>query len=159
MPAQARRAFYRELQVLPQRHMRKERIILEDISTMASPRRHVKARRAIEQNLIVQQDAAFIGMHESGDGIERQRFARAAGTKQDCHSGSGVEFDIQRKTGGIRPGGVLLANPRLDHKAVWRGPKGLGVRRFASVRMASAIAETIRTSTRAVAPLPPSTAS
>ena len=74
------------------------------------------ARGAIEQDLIVQQDAAFIGANESGDGIERQRFARAAGSKQDRHSGGGAEFEIQRKTSGIRPGGVLLANPGFDHK-------------------------------------------
>ena len=112
------------------------------------------ARGAVEEDLIVQQDASFIGAHESGDGIERQSLAGAARTKQHRHSGGGAELQIQRKTGGIRPGRVLLANPRLDHNAVWRGPKGLEVRRFASVRMASATAETMITSTRAVAPLP-----
>src|ERR1700734_585695 len=117
------------------------------------------ARSGVEQDLVVQQDAAFVGAHEPGDGIERQRLAGAARSKQHRHSAGGRELEIQGKTGGIRHGRVLLANTRLDHSAVWRGPKGLEVRRFASVRIASAMAETISTITRAAAPLSPSTAS
>ena len=50
------------------------------------------ARGAVEEDLIVQQDAAFIGTHESGDGIEGQSFAGAARTEQDRHSGGGAEI-------------------------------------------------------------------
>ena len=148
---------------LPQRHVRKQRVVLKDVAAMARARRQMHARGAVEQDLIVQQDASFVGAHESGDGIERQRLAGAARTEQHRHAGGGAEIrdPAKNRRNPARPrtacGFAWIMG--LDHNAVWRGPKGLDVRRLASVRMASAIAETISTSTRATAPLPPSTAS
>src|SRR5580698_8117616 len=72
---------------------------------------------AVEQDLVVEQDAAFVGAHEAGDRVECQRFSSAARTKQDRHAGGGLKFEIQRKAGGIGTRRVLLANSGLDHGA------------------------------------------
>ncbi len=75
--------------------MRKQRVILKDVAAAARARRQMHAGRGVEQDLIVQQDTSFVGAYESGDGIERERFARAARTKQHGHSGGGAEFEVE----------------------------------------------------------------
>ena len=111
----------------------------------------MNAGGAVEQDVVVEQNAAFVGPHESGDGIEHQRLARAAGTEQHGDAGGGLKFQIEREPGGIGARGKCLAEPRLSIIA--------GPRRLASVRITSATAETTSTSARAVAPFPDSTAS
>ena len=64
----------------------------------------------IEENLVIQQNAALVGTHESGDGVERKGLARAAGPEQNRESAGGLEFDVERETGGLVPGRKLLAN-------------------------------------------------
>src|ERR1700681_1678584 len=117
------------------------------------------ARGAIEQDLIVQQDASFIRPYKSGNAIERQRLAGAARSEKHRDSFFGLEFYIQRKTGRLGTGWEVLADPRPDHIAVCRGPKGLVVSRLARLNTSNATAERITTSTRATVPLPASTAS
>ena len=82
MAFQARDALGGELQVLAQRHVRKQRVILKHVAAAPGLRREMHAGCAVEQNLVVQQDASFVGPNESGDGIERQRFAGAAWSEQ-----------------------------------------------------------------------------
>ncbi len=159
MPLQAWAALQREFQILAQGHVGKQRVILKHVAALTRSRRQADARRGIEQNLIIHQDAAFIRTHKSGEGIERQCFAGAAWAEENRDAFAGAELDIQREAGGFGAWREILAEARLDHSAVWRGPNGLVVRRLAMLKMISARAETITTSMRAVAPLPASTAS
>ena len=115
VPFQARPALGRERQVLAQRHMRKQRVVLKHIAAIAFLRRQVHAGRGVVQDVVVQQDAAFIGLHESGDGIEHQRLARAAGAEEHRHAGGGREFQIQREARGIGSGSEGFAEPGLQH--------------------------------------------
>ena len=60
VPLQARQAVRREHQVCAQRHVREQRVVLEHVTAVAPPRRQVDAGGAVEQDLVVQQDAAGI---------------------------------------------------------------------------------------------------
>jgi len=59
----------------------------------------MNAGGGVEQNVVVEQDAAFFRPHESGDAVENQGFARAAGPEQHRHAGRGVKLQIERKPG------------------------------------------------------------
>ena len=121
---------------------------------MPRPRRQVDAGRAVEQNLVVEQDAAFLGPHEAGDGIQNQGLARPARAEQHGHSGPRLEFNLKRESGRVASLGKALGEASLQHYMAC-----LGASRLARYRIASATADTTRTSTRASAPLPLSTAS
>jgi hypothetical protein len=58
--------------------MGKQRMILKDISTPPLLRRKMQSRGCIEKKLVLHENAAFIGMSETGEAIERQRFPGAA---------------------------------------------------------------------------------
>ncbi len=107
---QPRDALDGELQILAQRHVRKQRVVLKNVAAVARLRRQVHARCAVEQDLVVKQDAAFVGAHESGDGIERQRFAGAARAEQHGESARRLEFDVEREAGRLGAFRILLAN-------------------------------------------------
>ena len=51
-------------------------------------------RCAVEQDFVVQHDAAAGGCHEAGDGIQDDRLAGAGRAEQCRDSGRGLEFDI-----------------------------------------------------------------
>src|SRR5271154_4139261 len=158
-PFQARNPIHGKLQVFPQRHVRKQRVILKYVAAMAGARRFVNARGAVKKNLIVQQDAPFVRANESGDRIQGQRFPRAAGPEKHGNPGRRLEIHVERKSRGVRARRKLLAYARLHHSAVWREPYGLEVSRFARLKTSNAMAEMMSTSTRAVLPLFASTAS
>src|ERR1700693_550608 len=103
------------------------------------------ARGAVEQYLVVQQDASFIRPDESGNAIERQRLAGAAWPEKHRDPVFSKELHIQRKPGRLGTGRKVLADPRPDHMAVCRGPKGLVVSRLATLNTTRAAGEGIST--------------
>src|SRR5262249_34567636 len=80
-----------EREIFAQRHVRKQGVILKHVSAVAVLRRKVDARGAVEQDLVVEKNAAFVGWNESGDGIEGQGLARAARAKQNRDSRAGLK--------------------------------------------------------------------
>src|SRR6202030_632162 len=78
VPFEPRQLMRGEGEVLPQCHMRKQRVVLEYIAAGALLRPQIHARSGVEQNAVVEQDSALVGRHETGDGIERQSLAGAA---------------------------------------------------------------------------------
>ena len=54
---------------------------------------------AVEQEIVVKEDAAFIGAHESGNGIEDKRFSGTAGAEQNGDAGGRLKFQVERKSG------------------------------------------------------------
>ena len=88
-----------EGQVLPDGHVGEESLVLEDIAAGALLRREMNARAGVEEDAVVEQDAAGIGFDETGDGIEREGFARTTGSEENGDAGSGFEFDIERELG------------------------------------------------------------
>jgi hypothetical protein len=97
MALQARAALGCELQIFAQRHVGKQRVILEYVTAVALLRNQVHAGRAIEQNIVVEKNSAFVGLDETGNRIEHQGFARAAGAEQDCYASGGGELQIELK--------------------------------------------------------------
>ena len=154
VPLQAGTAFGREGQVLPQRHVRKQRVVLEHVAAVARPGGQVHARGRVEQDLVVEQDAAFLRHGEAGDRVERQGFPGAARPEQHRDAGAGAELDIQGEGGRIRPGREPFADAQFEHYEAC-----LATSRLASDRISTASTETITTRVRASAPLPDSTAS
>src|SRR5271165_3261887 len=109
--------------------------------------------------MVVDHDTACIGADESGDAIERQCLARAAGSEKDGDAGRGCEREVEREASRFGTRAVLFPDAGLNHRAVGREPYGFVVSRLAIVRIASASAETTITRVRARDPLPDSTAS
>src|SRR2546423_1954834 len=105
--------------------MREQREILEYVPALALLRPKVYLRRCIEQNAIVEQDAAFVGAGEAGDAIQRQRFARAARAKQNRNARRGVNIHVEMKTRRFRPWSKPLDDSGLDHPAACRCSKRL----------------------------------
>ena len=101
VPLQARVPFRSEHQVLTQSHVRKQRVILEYITTIALLRAKVYAGGGVEKNLVVQQDSSLFGPRESGDTIERQSLAGAARSEEHGDSRTTLKINFQGKSGGI----------------------------------------------------------
>src|SRR5207245_6545405 len=91
MTLQARDPIGCKFQVLPQRHVREQRVVLKDIAAMASLGRKVHAGCAIEKNLIIEQDASFVGANEAGDGVEREGLTGAAWSKEHCKAAGSMK--------------------------------------------------------------------
>ena len=66
----------RELDVVADRHVAEQRVVLEDEPDFAIARRHVR------DVLAVQRDGAMIDLGESGDGAQQRALAAAAGPEQ-----------------------------------------------------------------------------
>src|SRR5438309_504192 len=70
-----------EGQILAQRHVREEGVILEHIPAIAILRAQVYFGRGVEQNLVIEEDASGVRPNKAGDAIERQRLSRSAGAE------------------------------------------------------------------------------
>src|SRR3979490_1892273 len=75
---QARSALGGELQVLAQRHMREQRVILEYVSAVARLRSKADAGGAVKQDIVVEQNAPVVRPRETCDQVESERLARSA---------------------------------------------------------------------------------
>src|SRR5262249_31205894 len=82
MPLEARPPLGAKRQILAQRQVRKQRVVLKDVSAIARLWAQIDLRGRVEQNLIVEQDAAGVRLDEPGDAVERERLARAACAEQ-----------------------------------------------------------------------------
>src|SRR5688572_24552967 len=143
-----------EFKILPQRHVREQGVILEDVAAAALARRQVQVSGMVEEDRVVQQDAAFRGADKSGDAVEGERLARAGRSEEHGYAGGGLKVEIEREVGRFARGRVMLADADLDHPIACRGPMRLAIHNTASANALTAI-----TSVLATAPLPASTAS
>ena len=160
MAFEARAAFGGELEILAERHVGEQRVVLEDVAAVALLGSEADAGGGVEQDVVVEEDAAGVGADEAGDGVESEGLAGSAGSEQDGGAGArgGFEFEVEGEGGGLGTGGELFADFGANHRPRWN-PRGSGLRRFASQRMPMATAEMTSTRTRARWPLPASTAS
>ncbi|MDJ0989849.1 MAG: hypothetical protein QNI85_07540, partial [Desulfobacterales bacterium] len=71
-----------ESDVFPYRAVRKKRVVLEDISDAAAPRRPVDPRFSIEKHFVVETDNARIGSEQAGDSLQDQRLSRSGRPEQ-----------------------------------------------------------------------------
>ena len=163
MPFETRPAVQRKFEVFSQRHVREQRVALKNVAAMTAAWRQAYAGCAVEENLVIQQDATLVRASESGNGIERQCLSRAAGSEEDGDSRPGAEIQIQREGRGAWAGRELFSQFRAQHGDQnvpgARPPRGRAATRLANHRMAKETAETTSTSVRASAPFPDSTAS
>src|SRR5580698_3120635 len=139
-----------ELEVLPQRHVRKQGVILENVTAVARLGWKMHACRAVEQDGVVEQNPAFVRADKAGDRIEYQGFAGAARPEKNGHARGCLQFDIDRKTRRVGTRREILADTGVNHRAS---------RRLASVRIVRATTEITSTRVRATVPFPASTAS
>ena len=70
VPFEARLPLGCKRQVFTQCHVWKQSVVLKHITAVAFLGREVHPRRGVVENLVVQQDAAFVRLRESGDGIQ-----------------------------------------------------------------------------------------
>ena len=68
-----------EGKILPQRHVREERVVLENVAAGALLGAQVYMGLRVEENAVVEKNAAGVRRDEAGDGIEREGFAGTAG--------------------------------------------------------------------------------
>ena len=92
-----------EGQVFAQRHVREQRVVLEDVAAGALLRRQVHAGFGVEEDAVVKKDAAGVGPDETGDGIEGEGFAGAAGSVERGDASGGLKLDFEVEAGGFRP--------------------------------------------------------
>src|SRR5260370_30690435 len=98
MPLEARDALHGEFQVLAQRHVRKQRVVLEHVAAVTGLRSEMHAGRPVKKNFVIEQDAAFVRPNESGDGIECESLARTAATEQHDNPALALTLQGARKT-------------------------------------------------------------
>ena len=121
VPFEARQAVRGEGQIFAQSHVREQRVVLENIAAGALLRRQIDARSGIEEDAVVEQNAAGIGRDETGDGIERERLARAAGSIERGHAGRGFEFDVEVKAGRFGSGREIVLSDSCRGSSALRG--------------------------------------
>ncbi len=124
-------------EVLAKRHVREQRVALEDVPAAPGMRGQIDPRATVKQNLVVNENPALIRLDETGDGIEEHGLARAARSEQCGDPARRAHLEVQRKPGGAGSRGIGLANPSLDHFVAC-----LGTRRFARIQTATEIAST-----------------
>src|SRR5665213_2348559 len=126
MTFQARPALGRKLQILAQRHVREQRVVLKHVAAIAGSRRQADARRTVKENFVIEQDASVVGTHEARDQIQCERFSRSAGSEQNRDAGGGLKFELEGERGRIGPSGKSLAEPGADHIYVIMSRAGSG---------------------------------
>src|SRR6266436_8806735 len=84
---------------------------------MTRLRRQMDAGCAVEQDLVVEQNAPLVRTHETANRVEHQCFARAARAEQYGHARGHGKFQVERESSGIGPGRERFAKARLNHRA------------------------------------------
>jgi hypothetical protein len=79
------------------RRMERQAGIALDDAERRNLQQAAQVMRTLEEQIVVDQDAAFVGADESGDGIEHQGFAGSAGAEQHGYAGRGGELQVERK--------------------------------------------------------------
>ena len=68
-----------ELQILAHRHVREQRVVLKHVTAVAPLRSQIQARNTIEQNVVIQDNAALVGFDKAGERTIFQRLLTASG--------------------------------------------------------------------------------
>ena len=148
VPLQPRPAFGREEQVFPQGHVGEQGVILKNVAAMAAAGRQVDAAGGVEEDLVVQQDAATVGAWEAGDqsalGSCPRRRAR---TERDRRHAA-----LNAKS-RVKPAESAPAGKRLLIRT-WIMPRAFVSSRLAAQTIAMARSEMTSTSSRASRVLP-----
>ena len=139
--------------------MRKQRVVLEYIANAPLARRHVDAAIRVEPRLAVDDDAAFVGSHETRQHLQRQRLAGARWTVEREARGVGGKTDREIEPPARGPD--LLFDIDVDvHR--YTGATRMCPRRaniFAAMSSVTQTSETMITSAPASASSPAFTAS
>ena len=77
--------------------MRKQPAFLEHIADAPAPGRHVDARRAVEQHVAVERDAAAVGPQQAGDHVDDAGLAGAGRPEQRGRAAVGRERGVERE--------------------------------------------------------------
>ena len=96
-------------------HVREEGVVLEDVAAGAFAREEMDFRAAVVEDAVAEEDASGVGLHEAGDGVEREGFAGAAGSVEDGDAGVRVELDVEAEAGGFGTGGEVFRDVGLHH--------------------------------------------
>ena len=72
-------------------------MILKDVSATAALRSEMNLSCRIEVKLIVHQDPAFVGLGETAQTVQGERFPCAARPEKHRYTGLGTQMDIQLK--------------------------------------------------------------
>ena len=85
--------------VLLDRHVGEQRVVLEEVAHAPLLRAQVDARRGVEQHAAVEDDPALVGDHDAGDALERHRLAAARGAekRERLVGGLDLERHVERK--------------------------------------------------------------
>ena len=83
--------------VLLDRHVWKQRVLLKQVADLSLLRRQVDFLFAVEQNAPVQLDMALIRPHDACDAPQRHALAAAGGTEQRHHFPLSGEMHVQVK--------------------------------------------------------------
>jgi hypothetical protein len=93
--------------------MREEREVLEDVADAAGAGGEVDAARGVEEGAAVDADESGVGPLQPGDGLERERLARARRAEEDGHAGRRLELHVEREAAARH----LLPNPDGEHRS------------------------------------------
>jgi hypothetical protein len=116
-----------EGEILAEREMGEEGGALEDIAAVAAARGEIGAGGGIEEKNVVDEDAAFAWGGETGDGIEGEGLASAAGTEEDSDAGTGGEVEVEGEGMGVLAFWEGHADAGVDHiRRPFRGRRGRG---------------------------------
>src|ERR1700688_2376594 len=85
------------VEIVLHRQMREQPAFLEYVADTAVPGRHVDALRVVEQNLIVEQDAAAVRLEQSGDHVDDAGLAGAGRAEQNGGAALAREQRVERK--------------------------------------------------------------
>ena len=86
-----------EGEIPAQRHMWKERVVLENVAAGAMLGAQVYVGLRVEENAVVEKNAAGVRRDEAGDGIKREGFAGTAGAIENGDAWGGFEFGVEMK--------------------------------------------------------------
>src|SRR5271157_950175 len=87
-----------EDQVLPHGHVWEERIGLGDVATKTAARRKLDVGGGVEEDGVIEQDAAGIGVGEAGDGFEKHGLTGSVAAVDGGCAGADGEIDLERET-------------------------------------------------------------
>src|SRR6516165_4668011 len=83
--------------ILPHREMRKEPRFLENVAKTPAMFGHKYTLAGVDQGPAVQDDRALVGAHNSGDDVQKRRFAGPRRTKKGGQLSLGCKARLQRK--------------------------------------------------------------
>src|SRR5258708_36729084 len=93
VPLEARPALGGEEQVLPQGHVRKQRVVLKNVAAVALLWPQVHMRLRVEQDLFIEQDTARVGAGETRNANRGEATSPRTGPRTTRSAGRGRAAD------------------------------------------------------------------